>query len=346
MDKQVLILGAAGRFGLAAARAFAAAGWRVLGQVRARRPTSALPAIAGVNWLPCDIGDRQRLLDEAAGSQVLIHALNPAYTNRAWAEQAPAMLQQSIDLAAALGATLMLPGNVYNFGADMPAQLREDTPQRAAHVKGRVRIAMEQALEAAARAGGLRAIVIRAGDFFGSGRGTTFDLALAKGLPKGKMTYPGDMAIATAWAYLPDLAQAFVQFAERRDALAPFDVFHFRGHNLSGNDWREALAAEAAARGWIGGASPRPATLKPGRFPWALIRLGAPLVPLWRSLADMRYLGQRAHALDNSKLLALLGTEPHTPLRATVTAAVEELFPREQRPAVIGAHPTLGRNAS
>ena len=38
----VLILGARGRFGLAAARAFAAAGWRVLGQVR---PANVAPTL-------------------------------------------------------------------------------------------------------------------------------------------------------------------------------------------------------------------------------------------------------------------------------------------------------------
>jgi hypothetical protein len=55
--------------------------------------------------------------------------------------------------------------------------------------------------------------------------------------------------------------------------------------------------------------------------------LGAPLVPLWRSLADMRYLGQRPHALDNSRLVALLGSETHTPLDVAVAAAVDDLFP-------------------
>lgn len=337
MNKRVLILGAAGRFGLAAVRAFAGAGWRVVGQVRAQRALSALPVIAGVTWLRCDIDDRQVLLEAGAGCQVVIHGLNPPYTNRAWTEQAPQMMQQAIDIASALGATVMLPGNVYNFGEDMPAQLFEHTPQRATHAKGLVRIALEQQLEAAARAGKMRAVVIRAGDFFGSGRGSMFDLAIVKDLPKGKVTFPGSMAIATSWAYLPDLAQTFVRIADRRDSLAAFDVFHFHGHVLNGSDWRDVLGAVAVTRGWLCSTRTQPASPTLGRFPWGLITLAAPLVPLWRALADMRYLGQRAHALDNSKLLALLGSEPHTPLNMAVKAAVDDLFPAENPAAAVPA---------
>ena len=342
MDKKVLVLGAAGRFGLATVRAFVAAGWRVTAQVRAQRAIGDLPRVAGAEWLPHELGDTQGLMAAAAGAQVVVHALNPAYTNQAWAELAPKMMRQAIDIAAALGATLMLPGNVYNFGVGMPALLREDTPQRATHVKGRVRIALERELEAAARAGSLRAVVIRAGDFFGSGRGTNFDLFMAKDLPKGKMTCAGDMGAATAWAYLPDLAQAFVEVATRRNALAAFEVFHFRGHTLSGTDWRDALGAASVARGWIG----KDEKLKVGRFPWAVIRLGAPLVPLWRSLADMRYLWQTPHALDNAKLLRLLGSEPHTALKAAVSATLDDLFPQSGKAAPIAAKASFEGKAS
>jgi len=297
--------------------------------VRARRSLSTLPEIYHATWLPCDLDDRQALLDAAAGSQVIVHALNPPYTNKAWTEQAPAMMRQAIDIAADLGALLMFPGNVYNFGEGMPTELTEDTPQRATHAKGRVRIALEQQLAREAREGKVRAVVIRAGDFFGSGRGSMFDLALAKDLPKGKMTLPGDLAIATPWAYLPDLARTFAQVAECREALDAYSVYHFRGHILNGNDWREVLGAVAAKRGWVGTAATPPANLKLAHYPWGFIRLGAPLVPLWRSLADMRYLGQHAHTLVNSRLVSLLGAEPHTPLDAAVEAAIDELFPQE-----------------
>lgn len=326
----VLILGARGRFGLAAARAFAAAGWRVLGHIR---PTGLAPTpvafgrpggdVPAIEWLPIDLDDTAALARAAQGATVVVHALNPAYTNAAWQSQGPAMMDAAIALCRALGATLMLPGNIYNFGAAMPPVLREDTPQIAHTVKGQVRIAVEAQLQAS----GVRGIVIRAGDFFGSGQGTWFDLAIAKDLRKGVLTYPGPRGVSTSWAYLPDLARTFVAVAERRAQLQPFEVFHFAGHVITGQRWLDLLDPIARQQGWV-----RPnGQLRWKGMPWGVIRLGAWFVPTWASLWEMRYLWTTPHALANDRLCALIGTEPHTPLAQAAQQSLADL-------GLLGAH--------
>jgi nucleoside-diphosphate-sugar epimerase len=334
----VLILGARGRFGLAAVRAFAAAGWRVLGQMR---PGTETPADASIEWLPIDLHDTAALTQAAQGASVVVHALNPAYTNAAWQTQAPALLEASIDLCRALDATLMLPGNIYNFGATMPPVLREGTPQAASTIKGQVRIAMEARLQQS----GVRGIVIRAGDFFGSGRGTWFDLSIAKDLRKGVLTYPGPKGVSTSWAYLPDLARTFVAVAERRAQLQAFEVFHFAGHVLTGQRWLDLLTPVARAQGWV-----RPdAQLRWAGMPWGLIRLGAWLVPTWAALLEMRYLWNTPHALAHDKLCALIGTEPHTPLAQAVEQSLADLgllgSSVVRRPSNAPAAPSLAQPA-
>ena len=315
MTKTVLVLGARGRFGLAAARAFAAAGWRVVGQMR---PDAVPPAAPGIEWRGVDMQDTAALAAAAVGASVVVHALNPtAYTNAAWQAEAGPLLTAAIALSRQLDATLMLPGNVYNFGKDMPALLREDTPQQADTVKGRIRTAMELQLSAS----GVRAVVIRAGDFFGAGQGSWFDLALTKQLAKGRFTYPGQGEVTTAWAYLPDLARTFVAVAERRDTLAPFEVLHFAGHALSAQSWLDALTPLARAQGWVAPGTP----LKRAGMPWMILRLAGPFVPAWAALLEMRYLWQTPHALANARLTALIGPEPHTPLPLAVASALADL---------------------
>jgi nucleoside-diphosphate-sugar epimerase len=310
----VLILGARGRFGLATARAFADAGWRVLGQTR---PGAPVPEATSIEWLGIDLHDTQALVRAAQGAAVVVHALNPAYTNRAWQSQVLPMTDAAIGITRALGATLMVPGNVYNFGTNMPAVLREDTPQEASTVKGRVRIAMETRLQAS----GVRCIVIRAGDFFGSGQGTWFDTAMVKNIRKGVFTYPGAPEVSRAWAYLPDLACTFVAVAQRRDALTPYEVLHFAGHRITGQRWLDLLTSVSRAQGWV-----KPEShLKMGSLPWAVIRMGALVVPTWAALLEMRYLWQTPHALANEKLTALIGSEPHTPLVRAAEAALVDL---------------------
>ena len=316
----VLVLGARGRFGLAATRAFAASGWRVLAQIR---PRATAPDCAGVSWLPVAVDDTAALAQAARGAAVVVHALNPLYT--AWETEAMPLLDAGLRVARQLNALVMLPGNVYNFGAGMPPVLVEDTPQNAHTRKGKIRIAMEQQLQQVATAGGVRAVVIRAGDFFGGGTGSWFDLALAKDITRGKMTYPGALDLPTAWAYLPDLANTFVRVADKLlDApggFAPFELFHFRGYSLTGRQWAEQLTAAARDNGWL-----QPdGQLKIAALPWPLIKAGGLLVPMWRELARMRYLWQTPHALAGDKLAALIGPEPHTELSVAVRQALQDL---------------------
>ena len=310
-ERSILILGANGRLGRAAADAFAAAGWRVLAQVRRDRP--AQPAVTPTRT---PLADTDALAREAAGVDVVLYAINPPYT--AWECEALPSVRLGMDVAQRLAATFMLPGNVYNYGAQMPPLLRIDTPQRPTEHKGAIRHAIEA--EMARRAdSGLRSIVLRAGDFYGSGKGTWLDLAITKSITRGRLAYPGPLDRNHAWAYVPDLARAFVAVAER----APIDGFtrlHFAGHTATGTELLTAIEAAAAD---IGLAAPA-GGWRHTTMPWRLMRAGGIVVPMWRELAQMEYLWRVPHALDGSALRAAVGalpdTTPRTALRQSLMA--------------------------
>ena len=314
----VLVLGARGRFGQAAARAFAAAGWQVVGQMR---PGGAALPIAAVRWIDTDPQDTAALAAQASGAQVVVNALSPVYSHKVWKREVPRLTRAAIAVTRELGATLLQPGNVYNFGAALPPQLREDTPQVAATVKGRLRIESESQVRHATADGAMKAVVIRAGDFFGSGQGSWLDLVLAKDLRRGRFTYPGPLDLPHAWAYLPDLAQAFLRVAQARDRLPAFETLHFAGHTLAGSDWADALTGVAREQGWLGARG----RLKQGTVPWPLLRVLGLVLPTFEALAEMRYLWQRPHRLVDTRMQALIGTAPHTPFQRTVRAALAEL---------------------
>jgi nucleoside-diphosphate-sugar epimerase len=216
----------------------------------------------------------------------------------------------------------MFPGNVYNFGAGMPEALSESTPQAPTARKGRIRVEVEQAMREAAQAG-LRVAIVRAGDFFGGpGRGSWFDLVVVKSLAAGRVVYPGRTDRVHAWAYLPDLARAFVAVAEQRARLAPFEVLHFPGHAVTGNQFVAAIAASARRLKIL---SPD-AQVKVGDLPWPIMRLGGLLVPMWRELAELRYLWDVPHRLSGERLAALIGGLPATPLDRAMDETLSGLF--------------------
>ena len=312
-QRSVLVLGANGRLGEAAVAAFAAAGWRVLAQSR-RAPVQPLPA--GAQHTGLALQDLPRLAAQAAGVQVVLHALNPVYTR--WAREALPLARQGMDLAQRLGATFMLPGNVYNFGTLMPALLEPGTPQQADTAKGRIRVQMEAEMQQRA-AQGHRSVVLRAGDFFGGGRGAWLDKVVLASLARRKLVYPGPQDVPHAWAYLPDLARAFVAVASRTD-LPMFSALHFAGHTLTGAQLLAALERAAATLGIVPAAGWRH-----GSLPWPLLRAGGLVVPMWRELAEMEYLWRVPHALDGRALQACVGPLPATALDSALRAALRQL---------------------
>ncbi len=305
----VLINGAAGRFGRMAVSAFAASGWQVRARVRR----------AGLVAWPAGVHERLSSAPIDIAPQVVVHAANPLYTR--WASEALPLAQEAMDIAQRHGALLMLPGNLYNYGSPLPARIDELTPRRPASRKGRLRQAMEEAMAAGA-ARGLRSVVIRAGDFFGGpGRGSWFDTVIVKSLRHGKLVYPGPLDLPHAWAYLPDLAQAFVQVAALHRAWQGHRQWPFAGHSFTG---RELLAGIEAAASDLALAPRKP--WRHGNLPWGVIRALSPIVPMWREIAEIAHLWHEAHTLDGAALHTLAGPLPHTPAQQALQQTLRNLF--------------------
>jgi nucleoside-diphosphate-sugar epimerase len=242
-------------------------------------------------------------------------------------------MRQGLAVAQRLGATFMLPGNVYNFGASMPALLTEHTPQQPTTRKGRIRVQMEAELQAAAQQG-QRCVVIRAGDFFGGGTGSWMDLVIAKSLRRGKLVYPGPLDLAHAWAYLPDLARAFVAVASRDDLPAYADL-PFAGHTVTGTQMLAALERAAASLGLA------PARgFRRGGLPWRMLKLAGLVLPMWREIAEMTYLWQVPHALDGATLERTVGRLPTTPLDSALAASLQLLWRTPSNATAITATPS------
>lgn len=287
----IVILGAAGRVGDAAARAFVEAGWKVKGVARNAKLAQLAP---GVEAVSADAFDRASLIAACRGADVILNALNPQYTE--WTEKVMPMAENVIAAAEAVGATHMLPGNVYNFGYDLKVGTREDDRQAPSTEKAEIRIAMEDLFRRVAEERGVQTIVLRAGDFYGGVKPESWlDLIILKNVRRDIFTWPGPTDIPHAFAYLPDLGRAFVALAGKRAALGAFERFHFEGHTLSGQQMK--AAAEIA----VG----RPLTQR--GVPWTLLRAAGLFNPMLREVARMSYLWRTPHSLDGSRLERTVG---------------------------------------
>ncbi len=305
MKGRILILGAGGRLGFAAAIAFRDAGWAVTSLVRpgkmqfAARGTEIVQAVT-----------RDEAIKAGAGCDVVLNALSPHIIE--WDKNALSHGYAGIAVAEANNATLLYPGNLFIFGPDMPAVVDETTPPKPSSRKGQMKAEIEQRiLEATER--GMRAILLRAGDFFGSGTGSWFDLVVVKEIAKQRLTYPGPNHITHEWAYLPDLARTWVTLAEKRDTFPAFETFGFPGHAITG---RELIAAIEVATG---------ATFRAREMSWWMLKTFGRMLKLGRELIELEYLWKTPHRISGDKLRAAIGEVPHTPLVRAAGASLREL---------------------
>ena len=310
--KTALVLGATGGIGGEMVRQLLAAGWTVRALLRGEAPA---PRGEHITWLRGDALSRADVTAAAKGCSVIVHAVNPPGYRR-WGQLVLPMLDNTIAAAVAENAAIVLPGTVYNFGPDaIPAPgalLAEDAPQRPLTRKGAIRVELEARLERASTQGA-QVIIVRAGDFFGPRAGNNwFSQGLVKpGQPVRSVLYPGAPGIGHQWSYLPDVARTMLQLLSVRATLPPFARFHMAGH--WDHDGRQMTGAICRAVEQSTGA--RPALQS---FPWWLMTLASPFVATLRELREMRYLWQAPLAMDNARLLAVLGQEPHTPLDEAV----------------------------
>ena len=313
---KVLVLGATGGIGGEAARQLRDAGW----EVRALKRGAAHHGEPrdGIVWLRGDAMNPQDVMAAAKGCSVIVHAVNPPGYRR-WSELVLPMLDNTVAAAIAEGATIVLPGTIYNYGPDAFPLLAETSPQHPATAKGPIRVEMERRLQAASERGA-RVLIVRAGDFFGPRVGNSwFSQGLVKpGRPIRTIGVPGDKGVGHQWSYLPDVARTMVELLARRDTLARFATFHMAGHwDADGVQMAEAIQRVVHKRS---GTLPRI-----GSFPWALLALASPFVATFRELREMRYLWREPIRMDNTRLVQVLGHEPHTPLAAAVEATLEGL---------------------
>ena len=306
--KTALILGATGGAGGEIATALLRRGWTVRALVR----NAARPGLdPRIDWPEGDAMHADDVMQAAAGVDVLVHAVNPP-GYRDWDKRVLPMLDHSLAAARANGARLVLPGTVYNYGPDAFPLLAEDDPQQPLTRKGAIRVAMERRL---AEATDVRSLILRCGDFFGPRAGNNWFAAMVKpGRRVRALLYPGRRGLPHAWAYLPDVGETVARLLEREGELERFARFHFAGHHV---DDATLLAAVRRATG--------DAALPLRAFPWWLTKLAAPFSVLLRELREMRYLWREPLQLDNRRLQAWLGEEPHTPLEQAVDATLRGL---------------------
>jgi nucleoside-diphosphate-sugar epimerase len=296
-----LVLGATGSIGYAFTKELLEQQEQVTVLVRSRRKAEKLYGTpANLQIVEGDAQNKEQLF--RLGQQVthIFHGVNYPYPQ--WEQNMELITRNVLEAAAPNTATILFPGNVYNYG-NIKTEIKEDSPIRPGTRKGAIRVRLEQLLQEAAAQGRCRVILVRLPDFWGpnvlnEGIAPIFRGALAgKAMP---WLYRND--IPHQLVYTPDSARVFYELVQLQPQ-EPFALYNFGGEVVpSIKAWQEQIAQAA-------GTTPRYKL-----YSKLLFKVLGLFMPGMREIAEMGYLWENTILLNDDKLRHTLPELPHTPM--------------------------------
>ncbi|WP_441251374.1 NAD-dependent epimerase/dehydratase family protein [Kitasatospora sp. McL0602] len=263
----------------------------------------------GIEHLALDAADSTRLAEAAQGATAIHSCGAPPYHR--WKDEWPPLAMSLCAAAEATGAVLVMLGNLYGYGP-VDGPLTEELPLAATGPKGRVRAAAWEQARQLHEQGRIRAVEIRASDFFGPGVTDGGHLAgrVVPRLLRGRsVSVLGDPDAPHSWSYLPDVAAAMAEVAGEERAWGR--AWHVpTGPALSAREMVGRLATEAGT-----------APVAVRGLPRAVLRALGLFSPLLRELQEVSYQFDRPFVVRSSAFEDEFGIRP-TPVEEQVAATV------------------------
>ncbi|MET9514753.1 NAD-dependent epimerase/dehydratase family protein [Streptomyces sp. NPDC002994] len=272
--------------------------------------TSGRSPEPGIEHVAVDATDSKRLIDIAQGAAAIYGCAAPPYHR--WASEWPSLALSVCTAAEATGAVLVMLGNLYGYGP-VDGPMTEELPLAATGPKGRVRAAVWERARELHEQGRIKAVEVRASDFFGPGvtDGGHLAVRVVPRLLRGKpVSTLGDPDVPHSWSYLPDVARALAEVAGEERAWGR--AWHVPTEPaLSVREMVDRLAARSETG---------PVTVR--RLPPAVLGVASVFSPLLRELKEIRYQFGRPFVVDSSAYEAEF-TVRATPIDEQVKATVD-----------------------
>ncbi|MEW6404378.1 MAG: NAD-dependent epimerase/dehydratase family protein [Chloroflexota bacterium] len=204
-----------GAVGQATARALTKQGKRIRMVNRSGKRPADIPHIVEV--LSGDLYNLDFVRMAIEGANVVYQTAQPQYHE--WPEKFPPLQATILEAIAEIKGKIVVAENLYMYG-EVDGPIHEDLPFSAHTRKGKVRAAMAEAVMSAHRAGQLRAVAVRAADYFGpAALSTTMGERVFIPALQGKAALlTGSLDVPHTHTYIEDFGRAMAMLGEREQA--------------------------------------------------------------------------------------------------------------------------------
>lgn len=259
-----------------------------------------------------DLLDAKATADAVAGSTVTYLVAGLKYDHKVWEEQWPTVMRNAIDACKRHGSALVFFDNVYAYGR-VDGVMTEDTPYNPSSRKGEVRARIATLLMDEAKRGDLRAMIVRAADFYGPGASLSVTHAMVTERLRAKKTpqWLGNAKAVHTFTYTPDAGRSLAVLGNTASAYG--QVWHALTSKepITGEQYVR-IACELSKRPYALQVAPR----------WMLFAMGI-FVPVVRESMEMLYQFEYDYRFDSGKAERALGFEA-TGYREGITATLNE----------------------
>lgn len=303
------ILGAGGTIGLPLAKELAAYTNKI--RLVSRNPVKVNEED---ELFPADLTDRNQVFNAIAGSEVVYVVVGFPYDIKVWRKEWPALMRNVIDACKQHKAKLVFFDNVYMYDKTAIPHMTEESPVNPPSKKGKVRAAIFQMLMDEVKQQQITALIARAADFYGPGKGNSSVLneVVYKNFLKGKKAnWFASADKKHTFTYVQDAAKGTAILGNTPDAFN--EVWHLPTNQqaLTGREFVNLFAKAMNVE-------PKFSALPQ----WMASAIGL-FVPIMKELAEMFYQYDRDYIFDSSKFNKRFNFTPTT-YEAGVAATVKK----------------------
>lgn len=305
-----VVVGASGGTGAALVRELLGRGYRVRGV----NPSGRADLPAGVEIVPGDAADPERMRQVCRDAAVVYNAVNPPLDH--WLTTFPAVIDGILAGAEAAGARMVFVDDTWMYGR-VGGPMTEELPDRPVSNKGVLRAWLAERVLAAHARGRVATVIGRAPELYGPGVESLLGRNLFGAAVRGKRgLWPGSTAEPLTPMFIDDFAHGLVELGVRDEALG--QVWHLpTPPPTTAGEFFDRISAESSRRFRVRSVNPK------------TVRAAGVFSAVAREGAEMLYQFEQPHVIDSTKYRNAFGPGRVTSYEAGIRTTLDWYRTRE-----------------
>lgn len=250
----------------------------------------------------CDLTKPDDVNNAVKGCEVAYLTVGLSYRLKTWQQQWPVVMKNTISACKLHHVKLVFFDNIYMYNPNKLNPMTEDTEVSPVSKKGKVRAKIAQMILDEIKSGNLKAMIVRAADFYGPGiKNSVLNEAVFNNLKAGKKAnWFCSVNYLHNFTYTPDAAKATALLGNTASAFG--QIWHLpTAAPVTGKEWITKIAKEIGVK---------PKTQVAPRL---IIQIMGLFNPIMKEFVEMLYQYDRDYNFDSSKFEKEFNMKP-TPI--------------------------------